>query len=81
MCEHNVKLSTVSGVCSDIEDFHKKAEEKVKNICWQTTFDRCQQTMTSYLVIMTEKFGRLRSTLAKVCNQASRTMSLSEHGE
>ena len=62
----------------DLEVIREQADEKLKQLCWQTTFDRCQQTLVSYLVIMTDTFGRMRSTLANVCSQtqACRTESL-----
>ena len=60
----------------DLDGIREEANEKLTQLCWQTTFDRCQQTLVSFLVIMTDKFGRMRSTLAKVCSQASSTGSL-----
>ena len=60
----------------DLEVIREQADEKLKHLCWQTTFDCCQQTLVSYLVTMTDNFGRMRSTLAKVCSQASRNESL-----
>ena len=60
----------------DLKKIRKEANEILSQLCWQTVFDRCHQTLESFVVKMTERFGRMRSALSKVCNQASGAESL-----
>ena len=54
----------------DLNKIRRDANEALSQLCWQTVFDQCQQTMDLFLMKTTERFGRMRNALSKVCNQA-----------
>ena len=65
----------------DLDDFRVSIEGKLTNICCQTKFEECHLQMANCLMIMSEKFGRLRTAVFEVCEQAGRTQSLDWQSE
>ena len=74
MCTITLKDSKYIYV--DLEEFSVPVQRKLTNICWQTKFEECHQQMLNFLVIVSEKYGRLRTSLSEVCRQTGRTQSL-----
>ena len=65
----------------DLEEFRGDIRGKLTNFCWQAKFEECHQQAVSLLVFISEKYGRLRTTLSEVYKQRGRTQTLDRQSE
>ena len=63
-------------LCSDLNDFCKVADHTVTNACWQMKFKHCHNLIMSYVMMMSESYGRLRKTLFDLCQHTGVNGSL-----